>query len=104
MTDDKRIKSIKENSRVENSLAESSETQAQEDSIADSVEQHLLGLENSNNENLETSQIQEQGFSEAELSRLVNTEKLQSLLNQSDEFLGSLSSEVEDFNEDNHNQ
>lgn len=98
MADDKRVKSIKENS-----LAENSETQTQEDSIADGVEQHLLGLEDSNNKNIETSQIEEQDFSEAELSRLVNTEELQSLLDSSDEFLGSLSSEVEDFNEDNHN-
>jgi hypothetical protein len=103
MADDKRFKSIKENPGVENFLAESSETQDQEDSIADSVEQHLLGIENSNNENLKALQIEEQDFSEAELSRLVNTEKLQILLNQSDEFLGSLSNEVKDFNEDSHN-
>ncbi|WP_227679980.1 hypothetical protein [Psychrobacter frigidicola] len=94
MTDDKRSLPTKEVSGIE-----SSETDAKKDSSADSVNRHLQELENSNNKNLETLQIEEQSFSDAELSRLVNTEKLQSLLSQSDEFLSHLSGEINGFDE-----
>ncbi|WP_227672129.1 hypothetical protein [Psychrobacter urativorans] len=99
MTDDKRLLPTKEVSGIESSKAEHSETDTQKDSSADSVNRHLQELENSNNENLEILQIEEQSFSDAELARLVNNEKLQSLLNQSDEFLSHLSGEINGFDE-----
>ncbi len=71
----------------------------QENSSADNVDQYLLGIENSDDKILKTVQIEDENFSEAELARLVNTEKLQSLLDSSDDFLSHLSGEIEGFDE-----
>ena len=71
-------------------------------SSAEHVEQHLQELERADYELLYYSQ--EQSFSADELARLIlarliNEERLNELLAQSDAFLDSLSGEIEDFDE-----
>ena len=66
-------------------------------SSAENVEQHLRELEKAEYELLYYSQ--EQTFSADELGRLINEERLNKLLAQSDAFLSSLNGEIEDFNE-----
>ena len=66
-------------------------------SSAEHVEKHLQELEKADYELLYYSQ--EQTFSADELARLINEERLNELLAQSDEFLTSLGSELKDFDE-----
>ena len=66
-------------------------------SSAEYVEKHLQELEKADYELLYYSQ--EQTFSADELARLINEERLNELLAQSDDFLTSLRSEIEDFDE-----
>ena len=66
-------------------------------SSAEHVEKHLQELEKKDYELLYYSQ--EQTFSANELARLINEERLNELLAQSDAFLDSLSGEIEDFDE-----
>ena len=68
------------------------------DSIADSVDEYLqtLGNEDAREQRYYS---QEQPFSADEMTRLVNEERLNELLAQSDEFLSSLNSEIGDFDE-----
>ena len=66
-------------------------------SSAEHVEQHLQELEKADYELLYYSQ--EQAFSADELTRLINEERLNILLAQSDAFLSSLNSEIKDFDE-----
>ena len=66
-------------------------------SSAEHVEKHLQELERADYELLYYSQ--EQTFSADELARLINEERLNELLAQSDAFLDSLSGEIEDFDE-----
>ena len=66
-------------------------------SSAEHVEQHLQELERADYELLYYSQ--EQSFSADELARLINEERLNELLAQSDDFLTSLGSELKDFDE-----
>ena len=66
-------------------------------SSAEHVEQHLQELEKADYELLYYSQ--EQSFSADELARLINEERLNELLAQSDDFLTSLGSELKDFDE-----
>ena len=66
-------------------------------SSAEHVEQHLQELEKADYELLYYSQ--EQSFSADELARLINEERLNELLAQSDAFLSSLNGEIEDFDE-----
>ena len=66
-------------------------------SSAENVEQHLQELEKADYELLYYSQ--EQTFSTDELARLINEERLNELLAQSDAFLSGLKSEIEDFDE-----
>ena len=66
-------------------------------SSAEHVEQHLQELERADYELLYYSQ--EQSFSADELARLINEERLNELLAQSDDFLKSLGSELKDFDE-----
>ena len=70
-------------------------------SSAEHVEQHLQELEKADYELLYYSQ--EQSFSADELARLINEERLNELLAQSDAFLDSLSGEIEDFDEGDDN-
>ena len=66
-------------------------------SSAEHVEKHLQELEKADYELLYYSQ--EQSFSADELARLINEERLNELLAQSDDFLKSLGSELKDFDE-----
>ena len=66
-------------------------------SSAEHVEKHLQELEKADYELLYYSQ--EQTFSADELARLINEERLNELLAQSDEFLSSVNSEIKDFDE-----
>ena len=69
-------------------------------SSADNVEEYLQTLGNDDaRERLYYSQ--EQAFSSDELARLINEERLNKLMAQSDEFLSNLNSEIGDFDEDN---
>ncbi|MGP9545629.1 hypothetical protein ACT3QR_11585 [Psychrobacter sp. AOP7-B1-25] len=71
------------------------------DSSADSVDEYLqtLGNEDARERRYYS---QEQPFSSEDMTRLINEERLNTLLAQSDEFLSSLNSEIEDF-DDNSN-
>ena len=64
-------------------------------SSAEHVEQHLQELEKADYEILYYSQ--EQTFSADELARLINEERLNELLAQSDEFLRGLNGEIKNF-------
>ena len=68
------------------------------DSSADSVDEYLqtLGSEDAREQRYYS---QEQPFSADEMTRLVNEDRLNELLAQSDEFLNGLNSEIEDFDE-----
>ena len=66
-------------------------------SSAEHVEKHLQELEKADYELLYYSQ--EQTFSADELARLINEERLNELLAQSDDFLKSLGSELKDFDD-----
>ena len=72
-------------------------------SSADGVEQHLQTLENKEGEREQLYYSQEQEFSSDELSRVINEARLNELLAQSDDFLNSLNSEIEGFDEDSNN-
>jgi len=69
------------------------------DSSADSVDEYLqtLGNEDAREQRYYS---QEQPFSAEEMTRLVNEERLNKLLAQSDEFLSSLSGEIRDFDDE----
>ena len=68
-------------------------------SSADNVDEYLQTLGNEDARELRYYS-QEQPFSAEEMTRLVNEERLNKLLAQSDEFLSSLSGELRDFDED----
>ena len=69
------------------------------DSSADSVDEYLqtLGNEDARERRYYS---QEQPFSADEMTRLVNEERLNELLAQSDAFLSSLNGEIEDFDDE----
>ena len=66
-------------------------------SSAEHVEQHLQELEKADYELLYYSQ--EQIFSADELGRVINEERLNELMAQSDDFLRGLNGEIKDFDE-----
>lgn len=68
------------------------------DSSADSVDEYLQTLGNEDARELRYYS-QEQPFSSEEMTRLVNEERLNKLMAESDEFLSSLSGEIKDFDE-----
>ena len=72
-----------------------------EKSSAENVEQHLGQLEKTEVTREQLSYSQEQPFSSDELRMLINEERLNKLMAQSDEFLSNLNSEIGDFDEDN---
>ena len=72
-----------------------------EKSSAENVEQHLGQLEKTEVTREQLSYSQEQPFSSDELRMLINEERLNELLADSDAFLASLSGEIEDFDEGN---
>jgi hypothetical protein len=69
-------------------------------SSADNVEEYLQTLGNDDAREM-LYYSQEQAFSSDELARLINEERLNKLMAQSDEFLSNLNSEIGDFDEDN---
>ena len=71
-------------------------------SSADNVDEYLQTLGNEDARELRYYS-QEQPFSSEEMTRLVNEERLNKLLAQSDEFLSSLSGEIRDFDESTDN-
>lgn len=70
-------------------------------SSAENVEQHLGQLEKTEVTREQLSYSQEQPFSSDELRMLINEERLNELLADSDAFLASLTGEIEDFEDDN---
>ena len=68
-------------------------------SSAENVEQHLGQLEKTEVTREQLYYSQEQSFSSDELTRLINEERLNKLMAQSDEFLKSLNGEIGDFDE-----
>ena len=70
-------------------------------SSAENVEQHLGQLEKTEVTREQLSYSQEQPFSSDELGMLINEERLNELLADSDAFLVSLSGEIEDFEDKN---
>lgn len=71
-------------------------------SASEAVNQHLLGLEDVTAEARTATLIENQSFTEAELASLVNTKRLQELLEQSDSFLSGLTNELNDFDDSIH--
>ena len=67
-------------------------------SSADNVEEYLQTLGNDDAREM-LYYSQEQAFSSDELARLINEERLNKLMAQSDEFLSNLNSEIGDFDE-----
>jgi len=69
------------------------------DSSADSVDAYLQTLGNEDARELRYYS-QEQPFSADEMKRLINEDRLNKLLAQSDAFLSNLNGEIKDFDED----
>ena len=69
------------------------------DSSADSVDEYLQTLGNEDARELRYYS-QEQPFSSEEMTRLVNEERLNKLLAESDAFLSSLDGEIKNFEDD----
>ena len=67
-------------------------------SSADNVDEYLQTLGNEDARDLRYYS-QEQPFSSEEMTRLVNEERLNKLLAQSDKFLSSLNGEIKDFDD-----
>lgn len=69
-----------------------------EGSSADNVDKHLQTLENSGRV-AQQRQLspEEQLFTEEELARLVNPDKLKALMSNGDDFLGYLTGEIDKF-------
>lgn len=73
--------------------------QFEKDSSAEHVDEYLQTLGNEDAREM-LYYSQEQPFSSDEMTRLVNEERLNKLMAQSDGFLNSLSGEIRDFNDD----
>ena len=75
---------------------------SEKNSSADNVDQYLqtLGNENARERRYYS---QEQPFSADEMTRLVNEDRLNKLLAESDAFLSSLDGEIKDFDESDIN-
>ncbi|MGE6342440.1 hypothetical protein [Psychrobacter sp. NPDC078929] len=69
------------------------------DSSADSVDEYLQTLGNEDSREIRYYS-QEQPFSAEEMTRLVNEERLNKLLAQSDDFLNGLNGEIKDFDDE----
>ena len=75
---------------------------SEKNSSADNVDEYLQTLGNEDVRELRYYS-QEQPFSSDEMTRLVNEERLNALLAQSNAFLSSLNDEINDFDEDLNN-
>lgn len=69
------------------------------ESSADNVNEYLQTLGNDDAREM-LYYSQEQNFSSEELTRLINEERLNELLAQSDAFLSSLNHEIKDFDDE----
>ena len=69
-------------------------------SSADGVIDYLQALDDKDGQNEQLYYSQEQSFSSAELAGVINEQRLAKLLAQSDDFLNSLTVEIEDFDQD----
>ena len=69
-------------------------------SSADGVIDYLQALDDKDGQNEQLYYSQEQSFSSAELAGVINEQRLAKLLAQSDDFLHSLTVEIEDFDQD----
>lgn len=76
--------------------------QFEKDSSAEHVDEYLQTLGNEDARELRYYS-QEQPFSADEMTRLVNEDRLNKLLAESDAFLSSLSNELRDFDESDIN-
>ena len=72
---------------------------SEKDSSADNVDEYLQTLGNEDAREIRYYS-QEQPFSAEEMTRLVNEERLNALLAQSDAFLNSLNDEIKDFDDE----
>ena len=70
-----------------------------EESSADNVDEYLQKFRNEDTREIRYYS-QEQPFSAEEITRLVNEERLNELLAQSDMFLSSLNDEIKDFDDE----
>ncbi|MCC3306918.1 hypothetical protein [Psychrobacter sanguinis] len=69
-----------------------------ESSSADNVDRHLQTLEATSKVAIQRQlSPEEQLFTEEELARLVNPDKLKALMNNGDDFLGYLTGEIDKF-------
>lgn len=68
-------------------------------SSAERVEQYLQALDSNSDAREKLYYSQEQTFSADELARVINEQRLNELLAQSDDFLSELNSEIKDFDE-----
>ncbi|MGP9688130.1 hypothetical protein ACT3TH_03115 [Psychrobacter sp. AOP22-C1-C5] len=71
----------------------------EKESSADKVDEYLQTF-GSDDARERRYYSQEQPFSSEEMTRLINEERLNELLAQSDAFLSSLNDEIKDFDED----
>ena len=69
-------------------------------SSADNVTHYLQALQVHDRAREQLYYSQEQSFSSAELAGVINEQRLAKLLAQSDDFLHSLTVEIEDFDQD----
>ncbi|MGP5372743.1 hypothetical protein [Psychrobacter alimentarius] len=72
---------------------------SEKDSSADNVDEYLQTLGNEDAREIRYYS-QEQPFSAEEMTRLVNEDRLNELLAQSDAFLSSLNDEIKDFDDE----
>lgn len=68
-------------------------------SSAERVEQYLQALDSNSDAREKLYYSQEQTFSADELAQVINEQRLNELLAQSDDFLSELNSEIKDFDE-----
>lgn len=80
-------------------MSDNNKQSDKKESSADNVEEYLQTLSNDDARELRYYS-QEQPFSSEEMTRLVNEERLNKLLAQSDAFLSSVNGEIKDFDED----
>ncbi len=83
-----------------NNAENKAQKNTKKESSADGVTQYLQTLENKDVEREQLYYSQEQDFSSDELATVINEARLNKLLAQSDEFLNSLSGEIETFDKE----
>ncbi|PNK61195.1 hypothetical protein [Psychrobacter sp. FDAARGOS_221] len=89
---------LKKNKQDKDNAASVKPESSSTKSVADNVDKHLQSLENSSRV-AQQRQLspEEQLFTEEELARLVNPDKLKALMSNGDDFLGYLTGEIDKF-------